>query len=393
MRRFKFAVALVAFLLLFSACSVPENIDVVPVIEPVTSAASSKKPTPEPTAEPTPEPTPTPSPEERLLSVMTLEEKVAQLFFVRCPDIGAEDMIFELQPGAILLFGRDLNGLNREEVMGKLAIYQEKAKVPLLIGTDEEGGTVVRVSSNEMLSQVRFMSPRALYAEGGTERLLTEETEKCRLLRSLGIQVNFAPVCDISDDPAGFMYPRSLGLSAEETGDVIAQTVGVYKAEKTGCVLKHFPGYGNANDTHVGIVYDERPFEVFQTQDFLPFRAGIEAGADCVMVAHTVVSCVDEEKPASLSPKWYSILREELGFSGVIITDDLQMEAITEYTQADSAAVDAVLAGCDMLCSSDFEVQYKAVLEAVENGRIKEERIDESALRVLQWKHNLGLIE
>ncbi len=392
MRSFKFTVILFALLMLFSACSVPDNINAVPVTEPVTTAAPTEKPTPEPTAEPTPEPTPTPSPEELLLSKMTLEEKVAQIFFVRCPDTGAEDMISELQPGALLLFGRDINGLTREQLTEKLSGYQEKAKIPLLIGTDEEGGTVVRVSSNENLSAARFKSPRNLYAEGGIDRLLEAEKEKCELLKSLGIQVNFAPVCDISDDPAGFMYLRSLGLPAEETGSVIAQTVSLYRSEAVGCVLKHFPGYGNADDTHVGIVYDERPLEAFETQDFLPFKAGIESGANCVMVAHTIVSCVDAEKPASLSPKWYSLLRNELEFSGVIITDDLQMDAITEYTESSSAAIDAVLAGCDMLCSSDFTVQYESVLEAVKSGVIKESRIEESVLRILQWKREIGLI-
>ena len=392
MRSCKFIFFLLMVLLLLSACSVPNNTDVLPSAEPV-AAVPTEKPTPEPTAKPTPEPTPTPSPEERLLSTMTLEEKVAQLFFARCPDTGAEEMIAKLQPGALLLFGRDFNGLTREEVAAKIGAYQQNAKIPLLIGVDEEGGTVVRVSSNTQLSDIQFKSPRDLYAEGGTARLLDEEKRKCELLKSLGIQVNFAPVCDISDDPNGFMYLRSLGLPAENTADVIGRMVSLYETEKTGCVLKHFPGYGNADDTHKGMVYDDRPYEVFETEDFLPFKSGIAAGADCVMVTHTVVSCVDVEKPASLSEKWYSVLRNDLGFSGVMITDDLEMEAITEYTESSSAAVDAVLAGCDMLCSSDFAVQYEAVLEAVKAEEITESRINESVLRVLRWKLELGLME
>lgn len=387
MRSIKYTAALLSLLLLLCGCGT--GYGSVPAAAPVPTPA----PTLEPTPLPTPTPTPAPSKEELLLSEMTLEEKVAQLFFVRCPDTDAESMIAELQPGGLLLFGRDFAGLTREEVKGKLALYQQSAKLPLLIGTDEEGGTVVRVSQNPALSEARFKSPRDLYAEGGLQHLLESEREKCALLRELGVRVNFAPVCDLSDDPAGFMYSRALGLSAEETAAVIADVVVLCETEQTGTVLKHFPGYGNADDTHVGIVYDERPFETFRTEDFLPFAAGIEAGADCVMVAHNIVTCVDAERPASLSPKWYSVLRHELGFDGVIITDDLVMDAITQYTQSASSAVDAVLAGCDMLCSSDFAVQFDAVLQAVRAGEIKESRVDESVLRVLRWKAELGLLE
>lgn len=387
MRSIKYTAALLSLLLLLCGCGTGH--ESVPAAAPVPTSA----PTLEPTPLPTPTPTPAPSKAELLLSEMTLEEKVAQLFFVRCPDTDAESMIAELQPGGLLLFGRDFAGLTREEVKEKLALYQQSAKLPLLIGTDEEGGTVVRVSQNPALSEARFKSPRDLYAEGGLQHLLESEREKCALLRELGVRVNFAPVCDLSDDPSGFMYPRALGLSAEETAAVIADVVTLCETEQTGTVLKHFPGYGNADDTHVGIVYDERPFETFRTEDFLPFAAGIEAGADCVMVAHNIVTCVDAERPASLSPKWYSVLRHELGFDGVIITDDLVMDAITQYTQSASSAVDAVLAGCDMLCSSDFAVQFDAVLQAVRAGEIKESRVDESVLRVLRWKAELGLLE
>lgn len=324
---------------------------------------------------------------------MTLEEKVAQLFFVRCPDIGAEKLIESMQPGGLLLFSRDFDGLDSEQVTTKLNAYQAKAKIPLLIGTDEEGGTVARVSSNPQLGAGRFPAPRVLYSEGGAELLCRMEGDKCDFLKSLGINVNFAPVCDLSDDPAGFMYPRSLGLSAEETAEMIGQMVQAYGERQTGCVLKHFPGYGNAADTHEGIVYDDRALETFQSADFLPFAAGIEAGADCVMIAHNIVPCVDADTPASLSPNWNAVLREKLGFNGVIITDDLGMGAIQQYTDSASAAVDAVLAGNDMLCCSNYDTQYPAVLEAVRSGTIDEARIDESVLRILRWKLKLGLLE
>ena len=168
--------------------------------------------------------------------------------------------------------------------------------------------------------------------------------------------------------------------------------VAVSEGNGVGCVLKHFPGYGNAADTHKGIVFDERSFDTFLTEDFIPFAAGMEAGAGCVLVSHSIVTCVDPDKPASLSKKWIGVLRQELQFDGVVITDDLVMDAIRHYTDEESAAVDAVLAGNDMLCCSDYDIQYPAVLRAVQSGIIPESRVDESVLRILRWKQQLGLI-
>lgn len=323
---------------------------------------------------------------------MTLEEKVGQMFFVRCPETGAEEMIETVQPGGVLLFSRDFDGLSAEQVQAKIVSYQNKARTALLIGADEEGGSVVRISGNPALAEEPFPAIRTLWKKGGMELLRAEESDKCALLRSLGVNVNFAPVCDLSDDPKGFMYARTLGASAEETAEAVRQLVELYAGKQVGCVLKHFPGYGNAADTHAGIVYDDRALEIFEDQDFKPFAAGIEAGADCILVAHNIVPSVDDQAPASLSAAWHGILRENLGFAGVIITDDLDMGAVRDYTDGASAAVTAVLAGNDMLCCTDYKTQYPAVLEAVRSGTISESRIDESVLRILRWKTELGLL-
>ena len=323
---------------------------------------------------------------------MTLEEKVGQLFFVRCPEEGAAKMVETIQPGGVLLFARDFSGLSEKQVVKKIVSYQTKAKIPLFIGADEEGGDVIRISQNPKLSEEPYWSMRALYAAGGRELLCGIEADKCQMLKRLGVNVNFAPVCDISTKPTAFMYERSLGLSAGKTADCIAGLVGVYGEAQVGCVLKHFPGYGNAADTHAGIVYDKRKYETFEKADLKPFEAGIAAGADCVLVAHSIVSCMDGETPASLSPAWHTVLRETLGFDGVIITDDLSMGAIQDYTDGGSAAVAAVLAGNDMLCCTDYKTQFAAVLEAVQSGAIEEARIEESVLRILRWKKKLGLM-
>ena len=344
-------------------------------------------------AAPETETQPTGSSAEELLASMTLEEKVGQLFFVRVPAESALEDVTQYQFGGYILFGRDFKGLTAEQVRQNIAGWQSAAKVPLLIGVDEEGGTVVRASSNPNICDEPYWSPRDLYNAGGTGLVTSVEQDKINTLQNLGINVNFAPVCDISREPGAFMYDRSLGLDAQTASGVISQVVGVYQKSGMGCVLKHFPGYGNNADTHTGIAVDDRPYDTFLQQDFLPFQAGVDAGAGCVLVSHNIVTCKDGDMPASLSPTWHQVLREELGFTGCVITDDLVMDAIQDYCDASSAAVQAVLAGNDLLCCSDYETQVPAVLAAVENGTISEERVEESALRVLQWKEGLGLLQ
>ena len=158
------------------------------------------------------------------------------------------------------------------------------------------------------------------------------------------------------------------------------------------CVLKHFPGYGDNEDTHTGIAHDGRSWDTFVTSDFLPFQAGIDAGAQMVLVSHNIVSAMDSRLPASLSPEVHRILREELGFTGVIVTDDLYMDGVRHFTGDEEAAVLAVQAGNDLLCCTDFQTQVPAVLAAVERGEITEERIDQSVLRILELKMALGLL-
>ena len=339
-----------------------------------------------------PEP-PAPDPAELYVNNLPLEAQVAQMFFARCPDVDAAALAGEYGIGGYILFGRDFEGQTPDSVTATIQSYQDAAATPMLIGVDEEGGTVVRVSANPAFRAEKFRSPQALYNEGGFDLITSDTMEKDELLSSIGVNVNFAPVCDVSTDPNDFMNARSFGKDATQTSEYVRTVVGQMAADGMGMVLKHFPGYGNNIDTHTGIATDERPIETFRESDFLPFAAGIEAGAQSVLVSHNIVTCMDSELPASLSPAVHDILRDELGFEGVIMTDDLIMEAITDYTGGENAAVLAVQAGNDMLVSSDFVTQYNAVLAAVQDGTISEDRIRESAIRVIRWKMDLGLLE
>lgn len=329
---------------------------------------------------------------QELLSSMSVEEKVGQMFFVRCPDTGAAEAVSEYKLGGYILFGRDFKDKTAEQVRSDIGSYQSASGVPLLIGTDEEGGTVVRASSNPNLFPHVCQSPQALYAEGGMDSIIQDARQKSLTLLDLGVNVNLAPVADVSTDPNDFIYDRSFGQDAQATADYISNVVQAMNAEGIGSVLKHFPGYGNNADTHTGVAIDQRPYETFQTSDYLPFTAGIQAGADAVLVSHNVMSCVDSQLPASLSPAVHQELRNTLGFQGVIMTDDLAMDAVAAYATSESAAVMAVQAGNDMIVTTDFQTQIPQVVEAVKDGTIDEEQIDQSVTRILQWKYDLGLL-
>lgn len=381
----------VIFCLLLCGCSV----------QPMPKASSRATLPPEPSAQvttqpptqvPTQAPTLPPDPVDLLLSGLTTEEKVGQLFLARCRKETAAEDIAQYHLGGLVLFDRDTEDETPESLRQTLERYQEAATIPLLIAVDEEGGSVVRISDKPAFRDAPFSSPRSLYEGGGMEALRTAEVEKDALLSDLGINVNLAPVCDITTDPAAFLYDRSLGQSPELTCQWVQIAVEEGQTYGIGCVLKHFPGYGNNADTHVGIAIENRSLEELEAQDLLPFAAGMEAGCGAVMMSHIQVTALDAEYPASLSPAVHRYVRETMGYNGVLVTDDLVMDAISVPYGVGEAAVLAVLAGNDLLISSDFPEQYAAVLEAIREGRISEEQIDNAVRRILLWKQSLGLL-
>ncbi len=330
---------------------------------------------------------------QALLEQMSLEDKVGQMFIARYPAENAPRKAAGYRLGGYILFARDFENLSPEQAASLIESCQDEADIPLLIAVDEEGGKVNRVSRYPAFRDAPFPSSQSLYETGGFESIRADTLEKAGLLKSLGINVNFAPVCDISQDPADFIYERSFGKDASLTSQYVETVVRAMKEEHIGCVLKHFPGYGNNKDTHTGIVRDSRPYENFTASDFLPFQAGIQNGADMILVSHNIVECMDDRFPASLSPEVHRIIREDLGFLGVIVTDDLYMNGIRDFTGDTEAAVLAVQAGNDLLCCTDFETQIPAVIHAVEKGEISMEQIDASVLRILEMKISLGILE
>ncbi len=400
MRKTLFALVLMALLL--AACGgemvppPPEEPDIPPAEAP---AAPPEEPE---------EPEPPEDPEEAallaLLEDMTLEEKAGQLFFVRVPAENAVEDVMTYHLGGYLLFGRDTQNKTASELIQTIASYQAAAELPLLIGVDEEGGTVVRVSSNPHLRSKKFSSPGKLWKQG-LDALLRETREKSILLKSLGFNVNLAPVADVSTNSGDFIYDRTTGMDAEETADYTARVTEAQSFYGLGSVLKHFPGYGNNKDTHTGVAVDERSMETFLEQDFLPFQAGIAVEETvwpsgelrrlrpAVLVSHNIVNCMDPSLPASLSPEVHRILREDLGFDGVVMTDDLAMDAVKAYAADGAVAVMSLQAGNDLVVTTDYRTQIPRVIQAVKDGALEESVIDAACLRVLRWKLELGLLK
>lgn len=331
---------------------------------------------------------------EALLVSMTDEQKVGQIILGRFPSEGAADTMSKYQLGGFTLYASDFQNEFPDTMAEKTAKIQAAADIPAFLATDEEGGTVVRVSKFPQYRLSPFSSQIVL-ARDGEDAVREENIEKAELLLSLGINFNLAPVADITEDHNDYIYDRTFGENTQNTSKYVAAAVeGMTEGNIMSC-LKHFPGYGSNVDTHTGSAADDRSRSSFENTDFLPFQAGIDAGAPAVMVNHNVVSAFDSESPASLSAEVHSVLRDELGFEGIIITDDLGMDAITEFAaEADeSPYVLAVNAGNDMLCTSDIESAFNDVLAALSDGRIDRDLLDASVLRILQAKGNFGIIE
>ena len=323
-----------------------------------------------------------------ILSAMTIEEKVGQLLLVRVPENNKYDVIKDYHIGGYILFGRDTDNKTKTQIQIDTNSYQKVANIPLIIAIDEEGGKVSRLNNTKFVTN-KFKSPQDLFKIGGYDEILHDAKKKTDLLHDLGINVNLAPVADVATDKNAYIYARTFGSNAKDTAKYI-ETVMNAQTNGVSYVLKHFPGYGNNLDTHEDIVVDNRAVSEFFNNDFLPFKAGIDNGALAIMMSHNIVSCFDDV-PSSISKKTHNILRNELDFNGIIITDDLAMKGISNY-DIDKIYVEAVLAGNNMLIVTDYKTAYNQILEAVNDKVINEELINILVYKVLYFKYLKKLI-
>ena len=330
---------------------------------------------------------------ENILKSMTLEEKVGQMFLARYPESNVINEIKNEAPGGYVLFGRDFDNKTKQQMKDELNKNQQASKIPLILGVDEEGGTVVRVSSHKAFRETKFLSPQQIWAQGQLPAILEDSKEKSKLLKEIGLNMNLTPVADVPTNKNAFIYDRAYGRGAEKTAIYVSELIKTMNNDKMISAMKHFPGYGDNVDTHTGMAIDKRPYSTFEKSDFLPFKSGIEAKGPFILVSHNILEAMDDKNPASLSKKVHQILKEDLQFTGLIITDDLAMKAVEEYVKNEEAAVQAVIAGNDMIISSDFTKQKSEIITAVKNNKIDENRINESVKKILACKYAYGIIK
>ena len=323
------------------------------------------------------------------LEKMSLDEKIGQILLVRYPDNNQKEIVEKYQFGGYLFFGKDFKDKTKDEVIKMIDDSNSVSKIPLLTAVDEEGGIVVRVSSNKNLRSERFLSSSELYKNGGFDRIKADTIEKSNLLKSLGINLNLAPVVDVSVDPNDYMYNRSLQEDAETTAKFSSLVIETSKNTGVSYTLKHFPGYGNNIDTHSGSSVDSRTRKEIESNDILPFKSGIKSGAEAILFSHNVVTSMDKDNPTSLSKTLHDYVRNDLNFTGVVITDDLDMGALKDI---ENKNVQALLAGNDLLISTDYVESIEKIKQAVDNKLLDEKTLDEHVLRVLAWKYYKGLL-
>lgn len=368
---------------------------------PDSEAAASA--TPEPTPTPTPEPTPDPVQvkAEELLSGMTLREKLCQLMIVRPETLTGESPVtaagettrlaLESYPVGGLIYSVD-NLVTQEQTREMITNTQSYSEIPLFISADEEGGNVGRLMYklgttwvNDMYSY-KDMGEDTAYANAYT---IGSDMVSCLF------NTDFAPVADVWTNPENTVIgDRAYSDDFAQASELVAAAVRGFTDAGVVCCVKHFPGHGDTStDTHEGAAVVDKSLDELRAGELLPFESGIDAGVDMVMVGHITVTAVDDE-PATISKAVITdLLREELGWDGVVITDSLDMGALAGYDNGE-VCVKFLEAGGDILLGvPDIEAALTALETAVTDGRLTESRIDESVMRILTLKIEHGIIE
>lgn len=323
------------------------------------------------------------------MKTLSLDEKIGQLLLARYPDTNQVTEMQKYHLGGYVFFAKDFAKKSEDEVKQMIRDLQNNASIPLLTAVDEEGGKVVRVSSNPNLVATPYPSSQSLYKNGGFDAIRDNTIDKSRVLKNLGLNINLAPVVDVSTDPNAYMYERTIGLDTEGTSKYAKSVIEASHGTSVSYTLKHFPGYGNNADTHQSATTDTRTIENLKQNDFPPFEAGIKARAEAVLVSHNTLTNIDSKNPASLSRAIHNLLRNDLGFTGIVITDDIAMGATSSI---DNATVKAIQAGNDLIITTDYQGSINEIKASLNKGELDEGMIEKLATRVLAWKYYKGLL-
>lgn len=343
-----------------------------------------------------------PSLVDETLAGMTLHEKVCQMMFVTPEELTGEDGVtvagdatrqaLENYPvGGIVYFAKNLE--SQDQVKEMIDNSQKYSSIGLFVATDEEGGVVNRLMDTVGTTYIGSMY---YYKDDGDETAYENAYTIANDMSALGFNLDFAPVADVWSNPDNTVIgERAYSDDYAQAAELVGNAVKGFNDGGVMCTLKHFPGHGDtAEDSHYSSAYVHRTKEEIMADEMQPFRSGIEAGAEFVMVGHLIVPDIDEV-PATLSYKIAtSILRDELKFEGVAITDSFEMESIADNYSVDDAVVMSVKAGMDMILQpKDMASAVNSIEQAVADGELSEDRIDESVRRILTLKESRGLLK
>ncbi|MEU2948610.1 glycoside hydrolase family 3 N-terminal domain-containing protein [Nocardiopsis alba] len=337
----------------------------------------------------------------RLLAEMDLDDKIGQLLVLSAQGTTAEEnasLIETHRPGGLIYFDANLD--DAEQIARMSAGVQEIAAeqgqgVPLFLGIDQEQGRVVRMPVGTL-----FPDAMAVGATGDTELAALRAATTANELTAVGINLNYAPDADVNTDPNNPVIGiRSFGSDPDAVAEMVLAEADAYAENGVVPVAKHFPGHGDTDvDSHSGLPVIDLPRDRWEAEHLPPFRAAVEAGIDSIMTAHVLMPGLESDEdpdPATLSPTLIDgILRDELGYDGVVTTDALNMDGVRQRHSDGEVAVRVIEAGVDqLLMPPNPEEAVAAIHEAVESGRIDEERIDRSVLRILTLKEKRGILE
>lgn len=343
-----------------------------------------------------------PSLVDETLAGMTLHEKVCQMMFVTPEELTGEDGVtvagdatrqaLENYPvGGIVYFAKNLE--SQDQVKEMIDNSQKYSSIGLFVATDEEGGVVNRLMDTVGTTYIGSMY---YYKDDGDETAYENAYTIANDMSALGFNLDFAPVADVWSNPDNTVIgERAYSDDYAQAAELVGNAVKGFNDGGVMCTLKHFPGHGDtAEDSHYSSAYVHRSKEEIMADEMQPFRSGIEAGAEFVMVGHLIVPDIDEV-PATLSYKIATgILRDELKFEGVAITDSFEMESIADNYSVDDAVVMSVKAGMDMILQpKDMASAVNSIEQAVADGELSEDRIDESVRRILTLKESRGLLK
>ncbi|MCC8014769.1 MAG: glycoside hydrolase family 3 protein [Eubacterium sp.] len=339
---------------------------------------------------------------EKALSEMSTDEKIYQLFFVTPEALTGEEAVTtadklktalaDCPVGGVIFFSKNLESV--EQTKALLGEAAEGSKIPLFLGIDEEGGTVSRLSELEGLAAAEIPPMAEIGATENPNRAYEAGQIIGSDLKALGFNMDFAPVADVLTNLNNTeIGSRAFSSDPSVCASMAAAVIKGLHSENIGACAKHFPGHGSTTDnSHEGKSVTNRTLEEFRSEEFVPFKAAISAGTDFVMVSHMTAESLDEI-PCSLSEKVISLLRDELNFENIIITDAQNMGAITGFADPTEASLMSLSAGADMvLMPLDFEASVNSVKQAVSDGTLSEEELDEKVLRILTVKEERGLL-